>query len=174
MYTPMKTLTEQILAQEAAFMEFDLTTDMGYGQWQGMFMELGASSRRFNGYMIQPQNGNAQVSLTAVELHLFSRGIYIAPPLEEEDYFYSLIRPQLRLGRAYFRTLGQAVELMGYQPSVDELLALDIWAETDEAMIQTVYSFFFEASIGTEGGHHVIKRFTDEQLSDLFQRHRIH
>ncbi len=83
MYTPMKTLTEQILAQEAAFMEFDLTTDMGYGQWQGMFMELGASSRRFNGYMIQPQNG-------------------------------------------------KAVELIGYQPSVEE------------------------------------------QLSDLFQRHRIH
>ncbi len=167
MVTPMKSLAEQIVAQDAGYMEFDLTSDMGYGQWLGMFMELGASSRRFNGYMIQPQNQEVQVSLTTVELHLFTRGIYVAPPLEEEDYFYSLLRPQLRLGRAYFHTPGKMVELKGYQPSADELLALDVWVENDETMMQTVYSFFFEARIATDRGYRVIDRVTDEQWAEL-------
>lgn len=168
-FIPMKTRTELIVDEEAAFMEFDLTTDMGYGQWMGMFQEFGAMSRMFNGYMVQNSVFDAQMSSSAVELHLFSRGMFVAPPKEQAQFYFEIQRDLAMVGRVYFGLpeLMKNADIEGYKPQLDDLIAIDIWTQTFDRLSQIIYSFYYEANILTETKEYRIRRFTKEQL-DLY------
>lgn len=168
-FIPMKSRTELIVEENAAFMEFDLTTDMGYGQWMGMFQEYGQFARLFNGYMVQNSVFDAQMSTSAVELHLFSRGMFVAPPKEQEQFYFEIQRDLSRVGRVYFRLPAamKDADIEGYKPPLEELIAVDIWTETFDHFSQIIYSFFYEADILTETREYNIRRFSKEQLDKV-------
>ncbi|PWI56989.1 hypothetical protein [Sulfoacidibacillus thermotolerans] len=159
-FVPRLSSTEKIVNSEAAFIEFDLQTDRGYGEWLAFFMQREEDIKRFHGYMIQPEVNVAQVSTTSVEIHLFTRGIFVSPPGETEAYFYELPRSELKMARAYFLwEPSQSERFEGYQPRSDELLALDIWVQETEQK-QTIYTFFYEATLQTETGTYHITRYS--------------
>ena len=165
-FIPMKTRTEMIVDEDAAFMEFDLTTDMGYGQWMGMFQEFGLFSRLFNGYMIQNSVFDAQMSTSPVELHLFSRGMFIAPPKEQEQFYFEIQRDLATVGRVYFQLPDSMknADIEGYKPQLEDMIAVDIWTMTFDKLSQIIFSFYYEADILTETREYKIRRFTKEQL----------
>ncbi|MCF8567880.1 hypothetical protein LLE49_24465 [Alicyclobacillus tolerans] len=162
---PMKSRTEHIVDPSAGYTEFDLTDDFGYGQWLGMFQELGEPSRLFNAYMIQNSIMNVQISSSPVHLHLFHRGIYVAPPFEYEAYYVEIPRSTLLTGRVYYRIpeVLQNTSLEGHKPALDNLLALDIWS-LQEGSKQIVYSFYYEANIQTEFRDYQIRPFSEDQI----------
>lgn len=171
-FEPIRSYTEDIVEKRAGYMEFDLTKDAGYGRWLGMFEELGRMGKLFNGYMIHTSQGAMHISRTPVELHLFNGGLYVAPPFEYEEYYIEIKRPNVRLGRVYYRIPPSMPneDLKGHKPDLNDMLAIDIWSETDSGAGQSIYTLYFEAIIVTEADEYRFFRFTREQLSK-FQGH---
>lgn len=158
-FEPRSTSTEKIVDPNAAYMEFDLTTDMGYGEWLAFFMQRDVVARRFNGYLLQTDVNVGQISTTPIEIHLYTRGMFVSAPGETEEYYYELPRPSLRLARAYFLPdSADQDHIQGYQPKLDELLGLDLWFQ-DESGEQMIYTFFYTAELQTENGIHRIERY---------------
>ncbi len=159
-FVPRLSTTEKMVDPETAYMEFNLQTDMGYGEWLAYFMQREVAARRFNGYMMQTDVNVAKVSTTPVEIHLFTRGIFVSSPGETQEYFYELPRSSLFLARAYFLAHNSAnSNVHGYHPHTDELSALDLWVQQEDGQ-QLIYTFFYEAHLKTAHGEYQIERYT--------------
>ncbi|QQE77221.1 hypothetical protein [Alicyclobacillus sp. SO9] len=187
-FVPMESRTEAIVNKDAGFMEFDLGSDIGYQEWRGMFAELGVKATLFNGYILQQHNQDAQISTTPVQLHLFQHAMYLSPPFEGREYYFELVRENVRMAKAYFRIPPDVNEaaLEGHKPSRDDLYALDIWVtggtggggefsassllkgndldSLGSGSEQKIYTLIYEARIKTDRDEYDIRRFESEQL----------
>ncbi|KPV45262.1 hypothetical protein [Alicyclobacillus ferrooxydans] len=164
-FVPTKSRTEAIVDPRAGYMEFDLTSALGYQEFRGMFAELGVKAALFNGYMVQSGTEDTRISTTPVQFHLFEHSMYLAPPFEAKSYYFELPRTTARLSKVYFRIplgFGSAA-LDGYKPPREDLYAVDIWTE-DEHGTQAIYTLIYEAQIRTDGREYHIERFESEQL----------
>lgn len=166
-FSPIWSHTEDIVDRRAGYMEYDLEKKAGYAQWQGLFDGLGPMGRLFNGYMVQPADGDLQISGSPVELHLFDQAIYIAPPFEYRDYYVEIRRAEARRGRIYFRAPAALGDIgqEKHKPLLEDLLAVDIWSESGDSPVQLIHTLYFEARVETGRTIFEFGRFTREQLS---------
>lgn len=130
---PIKSTTEGIVGSAAAWIEFDLTDDLGFQEWRGMLEEVGTEGRLFNGYILQ--TADIEISGTPVQLHVFSDSIYITPPFATEEYYMQLETEHLLVARTYFRIPPERenLTLEGYKPPLADMLAMDVWARVQES-----------------------------------------
>lgn len=156
----MKSSTELIVGESAYWMEFDLTQDIGYQEWRGMFLEAGALSQLFNGYMVQISEDESMVSTNPVKLNLFSHAMYIAPPLEQIEYYMEIPRSAVSRGRLYFKlqTPRAAQHLEGYKPPLETWLALDLWTRMGGVDTETVVTLFYEANFRSDKKDYHVER----------------
>jgi hypothetical protein len=184
-FLPMQSRTEGIVNADSGFMVFDLTGSLGYQEWCGMFAELGVKSTLFNGYLLQRESEEVQISTTPLQLHSFDEGMYLAPPFEGREYYFYLPRAGLQIGKVYFKIPPELASqsLDGYKPTRGDLYAIDIWVQEDavrgisEARLgssaggaatlkgsQVIYTLLYEARIKTDRREYHIERFESEQL----------
>ncbi|MCY0874948.1 MAG: hypothetical protein OWT28_01500 [Firmicutes bacterium] len=158
----MQSSTEQIVGDASYWMEFDFTHEMGYQEWRGMFLEAGSLSQFFNAYMVQLAEGQSMVSTTPVKLSLFDHAMYLAPPLEEREYYMEIPRTAAARGRLYFTLpkgqTGRSLE--GYKPPLSTWQALDIWTVMGGVDTQTVVTLLCEANFRTDSKEYHITRWT--------------
>ncbi|QRF24070.1 hypothetical protein FY534_10785 [Alicyclobacillus sp. TC] len=165
-WIPMLSMTEGMVTPNTGFMEFNLQMPMGYREWRGMFTELGVESTLFNGYALQYKDGGKKISDTAVQLHFFEHGLYIAPPFVTEEYYFHIPIRELKIGKVYFDLPKEQnlLSLEGYKPKREQLQAIDIWSCFSEDMEeQIIYSFFYEVHIQTDSRIYHFERFRLQQ-----------
>ena len=160
---PIKSKTEGIVGNAAAWIEFDLTDDLGFQEWRGMLEEVGAEGRLFNAYMVQTLE--LEISGTPVQLHVFPETVYITPPFSSEEYYIQLDVEQVLLARTYFRIPPERenMSLDGYKPPLADMLAMDVWVRAGGSSAdnrQAIYTFFYEATVRTETREYHIRRFS--------------
>ena len=129
---PIRSRTESIVGGAAGWIEFDLTDELGFQEWQGMLEEAGIEGRLFNGYMLQA--AEVEISGTPVQLHVFPDSIYITPPFATEEYYIQMEIELLLVARTYFRIPPERenLALHGYKPPLADMLAMDVWVLSKE------------------------------------------
>ncbi len=126
----IRSRTESIVGGAAGWIEFDLTDELGFQEWQGMLEETGIEGRLFNGYMLQ--SVEVEISGTPVQLHVFPDSIYITPPFATEEYYIQMETEHLLVARTYFRIPPERenLALHGYKPPLTDMLAMDVWVRS--------------------------------------------
>lgn len=127
-----------------------------------MFLEAGQLSQFCNAYMVQLSESESMVSTTPIQLSLFAHAMYLAPPLEQREFYMEMPRSALSRGRLYFELPDrQAVSrLEGYKPPFQTWRAIDIWTRMGGVDSETVVTLFYEADFRSDAKEYHITRVT--------------